>query len=89
MPTRSALLRTVAASIGALCLATSLSAQTENVLRTVPSSDLKVLDPIWTTALITRNHGYMIYDTLFGSDDKGNVRPQMVDKYSVNKDNKV
>ena len=89
MPTRSALLRTVTASIGALCLATSLSAQTENVLRTVPSSDLKVLDPIWTTALITRNHGYMIYDTLFGSDDKGDIRPQMVDKYSVSKDNKV
>ena len=32
MPTRSALLRTVAASIGALCLATSLSAQTETFI---------------------------------------------------------
>jgi peptide/nickel transport system substrate-binding protein len=61
----------------------------ETVLRTVPSSDLKILDPVWTTANITRNHGYMIYDTLFGIDDKGEVKPQMVDKYNVSKDNKV
>ena len=37
----------------------------------VAHSDLKVLDPIWTTApIITRNHGYMIYDTLFAKDEK-------------------
>ena len=34
-------------------------------LRIVPHADLKVLDPIWTTGYITRNHGYMIFDTLF------------------------
>ena len=28
-------------------------------------SDLKIVDPIFTTAYITRNHGYMVYDTLF------------------------
>lgn len=76
----------VVASVGALAISVSLTAQAETVLRTVPSSDLKILDPIWTTALITRNHGFMIYDTLFGADDKGTIRPQMVDKYSVNKD---
>ena len=27
-------------------------------------SDVKILDPVWTTAFIVRNHGYMIYDTL-------------------------
>ena len=43
-------------------------------------SDLKILDPIWTTAYIVRNHGYMIYDTLFAIDDKLEVKPQMVDK---------
>jgi peptide/nickel transport system substrate-binding protein len=26
-------------------------------LRIVPPADLKVLDPIWTTGYITRNHG--------------------------------
>ncbi len=34
-------------------------------LKMVAHSDLKVLDPVWTSAFITRNHGYMIYDTLF------------------------
>ena len=36
-------------------------------------SDLKILDPIWTTAYIVRNHGYMIYDTLFAMDAKGEI----------------
>ena len=43
-------------------------------------SDLKILDPIWTTAYIVRNHGYMIYDTLFALDGKLEIKPQMVDK---------
>src|SRR5688572_10268571 len=55
-------------------------------LRFVPHADLKVLDPIWTTAYITRNHGYMIYDTLFALDAGLQIRPQMVEKHSVSKD---
>jgi peptide/nickel transport system substrate-binding protein len=51
-------------------------------LRFIPHADLKVLDPIWTTAYITRNHSYMIYDTLFGTDDKLQIKPQMIDKWS-------
>jgi peptide/nickel transport system substrate-binding protein len=49
-------------------------------------SDLKIVDPIWTTAYITRNHGYMIYDTLFAMDEKGDIKPQMVDKYQESTD---
>ena len=45
-------------------------------------SDLKIVDPIWTTAYITRNHGYMIYDTLFAMDEKGEIKPQMVEKFT-------
>jgi peptide/nickel transport system substrate-binding protein len=37
----------------------------QTTLRAVMHSDLKILDPIWTTAYIVRNHGYLIYDTLF------------------------
>ena len=58
----------------------------ENMLRVVMHSDLKIVDPIWTTAYIARNHGYMIYDTLFAMDAKGEIRPQMVDKYDVSAD---
>jgi peptide/nickel transport system substrate-binding protein len=49
-------------------------------------SDLKIVDPIWTTAYIVRNHGYMIYDTLFATDAKGEIKPQMVDRYDVSAD---
>ena len=55
-------------------------------LRFVPHADLKTLDPIWTTAYITRNHGYMIFDTLFALDENLKLQPQMVDKHIVSKD---
>ena len=68
----------------AVGLATGASAQT--TLRVVNHSDLKVIDPIWTTAYIVRNHGYMIYDTLFALDSKLQIQPQMVDTWSVSDD---
>jgi peptide/nickel transport system substrate-binding protein len=52
-------------------------------LRVVPHADLKVLDPIWTTGYITRNHGYMIFDTLFAMDANLRPQPQMVDKWTA------
>ena len=58
----------------------------ENVLRIVPHANLKNLDPIWTTAYITRNHGYMVYDTLFASDENLEIQPQMVGDWSVSDD---
>ena len=62
---------------------------TQKVLRIAPHSNLTILDPIWTTAYITRNHGYLIYDTLFGMDAKGKIQPQMVEKWEVSKDRKT
>src|SRR5215469_9632075 len=62
------------------------SAEAEGTLRVVMHSDLKILDPIWTTAYIVRNHGYMIYDTLFSEDEKGEIKLQMVDSYEVSPD---
>ena len=58
----------------------------QTTLRVVKHSDLKILDPIWTTAYIVRDHGYMIYDTLFAMDSKLKVQPQMVDKWAVSPD---
>ena len=60
-------------------------AQTKT-LRFVPHADLKILDPSFTTAYITRNFGYMVYDTLFAQDANGVPRPQMVEKYTTSKD---
>jgi peptide/nickel transport system substrate-binding protein len=80
-------------AIAALCSCTSGSgsapAHKDNVLRMVPQSDLTILDPIWTTAYVTANHGYMIYDTLFGIDANGVAQPQMVDRYDVSPDRKT
>ena len=61
----------------------------EKVLRMVPHSNLAILDPIWTSAYMSRNHGYMIYDTLFGTDEKNTIRPQMVDTWSVSPDQRL
>src|SRR6187402_2781862 len=63
------------------------AASAQVTLKAVMHSDLKIVDPIWTTAYITRNHGYMVYDTLFAMDEKGEIKPQMVDKYDVSADN--
>src|SRR5215218_379481 len=62
------------------------AASAQVTLKAVMHSDVKIVDPIWTTAYITRNHGYMIYDTLFAMDEKGEIKPQMIDKYEVSAD---
>ena len=49
------------------------------VLRFIPQADLAVLDPVWTTAYVTRNHGMMVFDTLFGQDSAYKPQPQMVE----------
>jgi peptide/nickel transport system substrate-binding protein len=58
-------------------------------LRFIVRTDLRVLDPIWTTAYVSRNHGYMIFDTLFALDSKFKPRPQMVGDYSTSPDSLV
>ena len=57
-----------------LLAAVAAPASAETTLRVVMHSDLKIVDPIWTTAYIVRNHGYMVYDTLFAMDAKGEIR---------------
>jgi peptide/nickel transport system substrate-binding protein len=74
----------VLATLAALLMANVASAQT--TLKVVMLSDLKILDPIWTTAYIVRDHGYMIYDTLLALDDKLAIKPQMLDSWKVSDD---
>src|SRR5439155_3903123 len=84
---RAFLAGTAAAAAAVSVAAPSVHAQKRGgTLRFVPHADLKILDPIWTTAYITRNHGYMIFDTLFALDGNLQLQPQMVDKYSESKD---
>ncbi|MBS0518222.1 MAG: ABC transporter substrate-binding protein [Proteobacteria bacterium] len=50
---------------------------------------LEYLDPIWTTSYITRNHGYLVYDTLFAYDQNFEPKPQMVESYTTSPDGKT
>ncbi len=70
----------------ALLLAGPAVAQSNKTLRVVMHSDLKILDPVWTTAYIVRNHGYLIYDSLFALDGKLEPQPQMVESWAVSDD---
>ncbi|RTL68380.1 MAG: ABC transporter substrate-binding protein [Hyphomicrobiales bacterium] len=69
-----------------LTLGSSSAWAQKKTLRFVPHSDVKILDPIWTTAYITRNHGYMVYDTLFAMDAQNEIKPQMLETYEVSGD---
>ena len=82
-------------SLGALALLAGVllshnaAVAQEKVLRIVPHSNLAVLDPIWTTAYMSRNHGYMIYDTLFGTDENAKIKPQMVESWTESGDHRL
>ena len=70
----------------ALLAAAPVHAQSGKTLKVVMQSDLKIIDPVWTTAYIVRNHGYLIYDTLFALDAKLEPRPQMIESWTVSDD---
>src|SRR5437667_1524481 len=89
MPGIAARLRVVGALIGvALLLAPSTAwAQTAaKTLRFIPQADLRSIDPIWTTAYVTRNFGYLVFDTLFALDKDFQPQPQMLERWSVSED---
>ncbi len=83
-PTR--FLRRTATAIALASVLATGAAQAETVLNVNMHSDLKIVDPIWTTAYMSRNYGYMVYDTLFAINAKGEVKPQMVGDYKVSAD---
>ena len=58
------------------------------VIKMIPGGDLRIIDPIQNASYISRNHGYMVYDTLFAVDSKGQVKPQMVDTFQLSADKK-
>jgi peptide/nickel transport system substrate-binding protein len=82
----------LAASAASLALPSVVRAQGKSVLKFIPQSDLAVVDPIWTTAYVTRNHGYMVFDTLYGQTGKQDgykITPQMVAGHTVEDDGKT
>jgi peptide/nickel transport system substrate-binding protein len=76
----------LAAGASALAAPILARAQDARVLRMVPQANLTSIDPIWTTAIVTRNHAYIVYDTLFGLDADLQPRPQMAAGLTVEQD---
>jgi peptide/nickel transport system substrate-binding protein len=61
-------------------------AERPNKLVFVPTSDLSLLDPVATGFRPTRNHAYLVFDTLYGIDTSWTAQPQMVEGHQVEED---
>jgi len=81
--------RQIFTAAAAVALAAPRIARAAQPLRFVPQADLAILDPIWTSANITRNHGYLVFDTLYGTDAEWKIQPQMVEGHVVEADGKA
>ncbi len=57
-------------------------------LRFIPQSDIATLDPVMTTAYVTRNHAFLVWDTLYGLDDALKPQPQMLEGHVIEDDGK-
>lgn len=80
-------MRLAAIALGlAAALAAPAQAQPQAPLRAVMNIELQVVDPIVTTATVTRTLGYMVYDMLVGMDSKGVYRPQMLQGWTTSDD---
>jgi len=76
-----------AAALGSAHLPKPAIAQgAARTLRFVPQANLANPDPIWTTATVAINHGYMVFDTLYGVDNSVTSQPQMCAGHDVSSD---
>ena len=88
MDRRSFLATAAAASTMALARPSLSQTERSRVLRFIPYADLLILDPIWTTADIVRDHGYLVYDTLYGMDGQFQPQPQLAEGHLFENDGK-
>lgn len=86
---RRDVLKSTAAVSTALAAPKIVRAQGAKTVAFCPHADLASLDPVWTTADITRNYSLAVFDTLFGYDAQFNVQPQMVDGVKTESDGKT
>lgn len=75
------------AALGAPSLARAQDAA--RTLRFVPQADAAILDPTITTGLVNRNHGFLIFDTLYGIDAEGRTQPQMVEGHDIGEEGRL
>src|SRR5260221_9152534 len=87
--TRSAIRTSLLAALGVLLAPSLAAADGAKTLRFIPQADLRILDPVWTSAYITQHHAYLVYDTLFALDEQMKPQPQMVDHWTVSDDKRA
>lgn len=78
--------RALLASAAAPLAAPALAQGSARVLRFVPHTALTSLDHLWSNALISAHHAYMVFDQLFGVDANLVAQPQMLSGYEVSPD---
>jgi peptide/nickel transport system substrate-binding protein len=81
--------RSFLGATAAILAAPHIARAAQSVLRMVPQANLTSIDPIWTTANITRNHGFMVYDTLYGLDASLRPQPQMAAGHQIDDDGRT
>ena len=86
MDRRSFLLGTAGAATLPLAAPALAQPAGARVLKFIPQADVAVIDPIVTTAYVTRNHGFVVYDTLYGMDAQFKPQPQMAEGHRVEED---
>jgi peptide/nickel transport system substrate-binding protein len=83
---RRSFLKSALAGAAALAAPRIGRPEAQSTIAFVPHADLASLDPVWTTADVTRNFALAVYDTLYGYDAEFNPQPQMVEGHTVDKD---
>jgi peptide/nickel transport system substrate-binding protein len=86
MISRRHLLAAGASLAAAPLTAPTVRAQGSRVLRFIPQVDLAILDPTFASFYATRNHGYMVFDTLYGLDGNFAAQPQMTAGHAITAD---
>jgi peptide/nickel transport system substrate-binding protein len=83
MKRRNFLAGAATAALGRTSLAQPVVSAKARTLIHVPQANLTSLDPVWTTALVTRNYAAMVFETLYGRDEQLDPQPQMVEGHQV------
>src|SRR6187399_3534103 len=74
------------AATGGLSMPALSQGAEARTLRFVPQANLANFDPIWGTQYVVRNASAMVWDTLYGMDEKLEPQRQMVEAEEVSSD---
>ena len=77
------------AAVGAFPAPAISQGAAPKALRFVPQANLANFDPIWGTQYVVRNASVLVWDTLYGFDDKLEPQRQMVEGEEVSQDGKT